>query len=240
MSKRDEGAALGFYEEAGYLPAAVRNYLCLLGWSPGENQEILPVADLIQRFDLPNINRSNARFDGDKLFWMNGEYWRTLTDAEFQKFADEFLRRTRPKVAQMDPALLKRLLPLIREKVRTGREMAEWLDPYLSEEYEYSEEAKKKQLGAPEAGKWLEALSSSLGALGAGWDDSTIEGACKKVAEEAGAKPAKVIHLARAAVSGRTVGPSLFGLLTALGKERVLQRLERTRRQLAEGTLVAG
>jgi glutamyl-tRNA synthetase len=134
--------------------------------------------------------------------------------------------------------LLKRLLPLIREKVRTGREMAEWLDPYLGEEYDYSEEAKKKQLGAPEAGKWLEALSTAIGSPNVRWDDAFLEGVCKKVAEEAGAKPAKVIHLARAAVSGRTVGPSLFGLLTALGKERVLQRLDRTRRLLTEGGLV--
>ncbi len=237
MSKRDEGAALGFYEEAGYLPAAVRNYLCLLGWSPGENQEILPITDLIQRFDLPNINRSNARFDGDKLFWMNGEYWRSLSDDDFTNFAGEYLARTRPGIAQMDPALLKRLLPLIREKVRTGRELAEWLDPYLGDTFEYSDEARKKQLSTPEAGQWLSALVASLRSLSGSWDDTSVEGACKKVAEEAGAKPAKVIHLARAAVSGRTVGPSLFGLMSALGRDRVLARLERTKQELAAGRL---
>lgn len=237
MSKRDEGAALGFYEEAGYLPAAVRNYLCLLGWSPGENQEILPITDLIQRFDLPNINRSNARFDGDKLFWMNGEYWRSLSDEDFTNFAGEYLTRTRPGITQMDPALLKRLLPLIREKVRTGRELAEWLDPYLGDTFEYSDEARKKQLSTPEAGQWLSALVASLRSVSGSWDDTSVEGACKKVAEEAGAKPAKVIHLARAAVSGRTVGPSLFGLMSALGRDRVLARLERTKQELAAGRL---
>lgn len=237
MSKRDEGAALGFYEEAGYLPAAVRNYLCLLGWSPGENQEILPITDLIQRFDLPNINRSNARFDGDKLFWMNGEYWRSLSDEDFKNFAGEYLTRTRPGITQMDPALLKRLLPLIREKVRTGRELAEWLDPYLGDTFEYSDEARKKQLSTPEAGQWLSALVASLRSLSGSWDDTSVEGACKKVAEEAGAKPAKVIHLARAAVSGRTVGPSLFGLMSALGRDRVLARLEHTKQELAAGRL---
>jgi glutamyl-tRNA synthetase len=239
MSKRDEGAALGFYEEAGYLPAAVRNYLCLLGWSPGENQEILPIADLIQRFDLPKVNRSNARFDGDKLFWMNGEYWRSLSDKDFQGFAGEYLGRTRPSMAQMDPALLQRLLPLIREKVRTGREMADWLDPYLSNEFSYSDDAKKKQLNAPEAVKWLPSLISAFGSLAGDWNDAAVEGACKKVAEEAGAKPAKVIHLVRAAVSGRTVGPSLFGLLTALGREATLARLLRTQKELAAGRLAA-
>jgi glutamyl-tRNA synthetase len=239
MSKRDEGAALGFYEEAGYLPAAVRNYLCLLGWSPGENQEILPIADLIQRFDLPKINRSNARFDGDKLFWMNGEYWRSLSDGDFQGFAAEYLGRTRPSVSQMDPALRQRLLPLIREKVRTGREMADWLDPYLSSEFDYSDEAKKKQFSAPEAAKWLPSLISAFSSLAGDWNDAAVEGACKKVAEDAGAKPAKVIHLVRAAVSGRTVGPSLFGLLTALGREVTLARLERTQKELAAGRLAA-
>jgi glutamyl-tRNA synthetase len=239
MSKRDEGAALGFYEEAGYLPAAVRNYLCLLGWSPGENQEILPIADLIQRFDLPKINRSNARFDGDKLFWMNGEYWRSLSDGDFQGFAAEYLGRTRPSVSQMDPALLQRLLPLIREKVRTGREMADWLDPYLGSEFEYSDEAKRKQFSAPEAAKWLPCLILAFSSLAGDWNDAAVEGACKKVAEDAGAKPAKVIHLVRAAVSGRTVGPSLFGLLTALGREVTLARLERTQKELAAGRLAA-
>jgi glutamyl-tRNA synthetase len=239
MSKRDEGAALGFYEEAGYLPAAVRNYLCLLGWSPGENQEILPIADLIQRFDLPKINRSNARFDGDKLFWMNGEYWRSLSDGDFQGFAAEYLGRTRPSVSQMDPDLRQRLLPLIREKVRTGREMADWFDPYLSSEFDYSDEAKRKQFSAPEAAKWLPSLISAFSSLAGDWNDAAVEGACKKVAEDAGAKPAKVIHLVRAAVSGRTVGPSLFGLLTALGREVTLARLERTQKELAAGRLAA-
>ena len=94
-------------------------------------------------------------------------------------------------------------------------------------------------MAAPEVGKWLSALTAAFGAISGNWDDASIEGACKKVAEEAGAKPAKVIHLARAAVSGRTVGPSLFGLLTALGKDRVLARIGRTQKQLAEGKMVA-
>jgi glutamyl-tRNA synthetase len=142
-------------------------------------------------------------------------------------------------MAQMDPTLLQRLLPLIREKVRTGREMADWLDPYLSNEFSYSDDAKKKQLNAPEAVKWLPSLISAFGTLAGDWNDAAVEGACKKVAEEAGAKPAKVIHLVRAAVSGRTVGPSLFGLLTALGREVTLARLERTQKELAAGRLAA-
>lgn len=238
MSKRDEGAALGFYEEAGYLPAAVRNYLCLLGWSPGANEEILPIEELIKRFELSKINRSNARFDGDKLFWMNGEYWRSLSDADFGQFTQEFLQRTRPSASQLDAKMRDGLLKIMREKVRTGRELADWMDPYLTEEYEYSEESRKKQFSNPDAAKLLGMLEIGFSGLTAGMDEASAEAVCKKVAEDAALpKPAKVIHLLRAAVSGRTVGPSLFALLVVLGLDRVKARLARTKKLLEAGQL---
>ena len=83
MSKRDEGASVSGYIEAGYLPAAVRNYLCLLGWSPKENREKLPIAEVIERFELGQINRKNAAFDLEKRTWLNAEYMRELPVAEF-------------------------------------------------------------------------------------------------------------------------------------------------------------
>jgi len=238
MSKRDEGAALGFYEEAGYLPAAVRNYLCLLGWSPGANEEILPIEELIKRFELSKINRSNARFDGDKLFWMNGEYWRSLSDGDFGKFTQGFLQRTRPAASQMDAKMRDGLLKIMREKVRTGRELADWMDPYLTEEYEYSEESRKKQFSNPDAPKLLGMLEAGFASLTGGMNEVNAEAVCKKIAEEAALpKPAKVIHLLRAAVSGRTVGPSLFALLVVLGVDRVKARLARTKNLLEAGQL---
>jgi len=238
MSKRDEGAALGFYEEAGYLPAAVCNYLCLLGWSPGANEEILPIEELIKRFELSKINRSNARFDGDKLFWMNGEYWRSLSDGDFGKFTQGFLQRTRPAASQMDAKMRDGLLKIMREKVRTGRELADWMDPYLTEEYEYSEESRKKQFSNPDAPKLLGMLEAGFASLTGGMDEVNAEAVCKKIAEEAALpKPAKVIHLLRAAVSGRTVGPSLFALLVVLGVDRVKARLARTKNLLEAGQL---
>ncbi|NCY20656.1 glutamate--tRNA ligase [bacterium] len=238
MSKRDEGAALGFYEEAGYLPAAVRNYLCLLGWSPGANEEILPIEELIKRFELTKINRSNARFDGDKLFWMNGEYWRSLSDGDFGKFTQAFLQNARPAASQMDAKMREGLLKIMREKVRTGRELADWMDPYLTEEYEYSEDCRKKQFSSPETLKLLGMLEAGFTSLGAGMDEANAETVCKKIAEEAALpKPAKVIHLLRAAVTGRTVGPSLFALLVVLGLNRVKARLARTKKLLEAGQL---
>jgi glutamyl-tRNA synthetase len=238
MSKRDEGAALGFYEDAGYLPQAVRNYLCLLGWSPGAKEEILPIDEIVRRFELKDLNRSNARFDGLKLFWMNGEYWRSMKDEDFSKFSSDTLAKYRPAAANLPQALRDGLLKIIREKVRTGKELVEWFDPYLTEEYEYSEESRKKQFSNSEAPQLLAALEKGFSEVSDAMDEASAEAVCKQVAESAGLpKPAKVIHLLRAAVSGRTVGPSLFALLVVLGKDRVKSRLVRTRQLLEAGKL---
>ena len=237
MSKRDDGAALEFYEKAGYLPAGVRNYLCLLGWSPGENEEIVPLDQLIQRFELKNLNRSNARFDAVKLFWVNGEYWRALPDAEFEKFTSEYLAHVCPQSSFMEPALRDGLRKIMREKVRTGQELADWFEPYLTEDFIYSDDARKKQFSNPDAIKLLSALLAGFTEISTSLDDAKAEAVCQKVALEASLKPAKVIHLVRASVSGRTVGPSLFALLTVLGLDRVKVRLGRTLALLKEGQL---
>ena len=237
MSKRDDGAALEFYEKAGYLPAGVRNYLCLLGWSPGENQEIVPLPELIRRFELKDLNRSNARFDAVKLFWVNGEYWRALADADFEKFTTEYLASACPESSSMDIGLKDGLRKIMREKVRTGQELADWFQPYLTEDYVYTEEARKKQFSNPDALKLLSALFAGFAGLSQPFDEAKAEVVCQKVAEEASLKPAKVIHLIRAAVSGRTVGPSLFALLVVLGLARVQSRLTRTITLLSAGQL---
>src|SRR3979411_578296 len=87
MSKRDEGARVEYYIRRGYLPAAVRNYLCLLGWSPKDNREKMDINEIIRIFDLKNVGRSSATFDPDKLHWLNGEYARELNDSEFYDLA---------------------------------------------------------------------------------------------------------------------------------------------------------
>src|ERR1700678_3238660 len=94
MSKRDKGASLMSYVEEGYAPEAVINYLCLLGWSPKENREKVPVKEVVELFDLPQILRHNARFDLSKLNWLNGEYIRDMTDDRFHELAVHALARS--------------------------------------------------------------------------------------------------------------------------------------------------
>src|ERR1051326_5543743 len=87
MSKRNEGARVEYYIWRGYLPAAVRNYLCLLGWSPKDNREKLDIDEIVRIFALKNIGRSSATFDPDKLHWLNGEYARELDPEKFYELA---------------------------------------------------------------------------------------------------------------------------------------------------------
>src|SRR5438034_7825788 len=93
MSKRETGASLAHYIEHGYAPEAVLNYLCLLGWSPKDNREVVPIQEVVQMFDLPQVLRHNARFDLDKLHWLNGEYIRLMSNERFYELAIPPLKR---------------------------------------------------------------------------------------------------------------------------------------------------
>jgi glutamyl-tRNA synthetase len=103
MSKRDQGASLNAYVENGYLPEAVRNYLCLLGWSPKDNREKLSIDEVLELFDLNKIHRKNASFDLEKCTWLNGEYLRELSDDRFQKVARGALTRAGIDLSKFSP-----------------------------------------------------------------------------------------------------------------------------------------
>ena len=105
MSKRDQGASLNTYIESGYLPEAVRNYICLLGWSPKDNREKIEIDEVIRLFDLGKIHRKNASFDLEKCTWLNGEYLRGLSDDRFQSFARQSLERAGVELSSFSPEL---------------------------------------------------------------------------------------------------------------------------------------
>jgi len=231
MSKRDAGASIAEYEEQGYLPAAVRNYLCLLGWSPKDNREVLPIEEVVAKFDLPQVNRSNAHFDIDKLFWINGEYMRASTIEEIEPLALSILKKSGVMTGNEDPAYFRAALAIVKEKIKLGRELPEWMSYFFREDFEFDPAAVKKVFtpeGLANIGKLLERLagldSSSFTAAG-------LETEFKSLAATTGQKVGALIHPARLAVSGRSVGPSLYHLLEVLGKDRVLARLERAEKQ---------
>jgi glutamyl-tRNA synthetase len=231
MSKRDVGASIADYEREGYLPEAVRNYLCLLGWSPKDNREVISIEDVIAKFDLPDIGRANARFDRDKLFWINGEYMRAATLESLVPLAHKILNEHGIKTDGVDPAYFLAALAIVKEKIKLGRELPEWMGYFFTEDFSFDEAAAKKVF-TPDGLGHLNELRDKLEALDAGkFTAAELEATFKALAAVSGQKVGAYIHPSRLATSGRPVGPSLYHLLEVLGKERVMNRIARAQKQ---------
>ena len=224
MSKRDTGASLTTYMDEGYAPEAVVNYLYLLGWSPKENREVMALGDVIKMFDLPQILRHNARFDINKLHWLNGEYIKLMSQERFNEFATRALERDGIKVAGAEASYIDAAFSTVKEKVKQFTEVKIFSDFYFLPQVEV-EEASRKDLTA-ENRRIMEAVRDAL----KGHEDYSVDALnalVKRVAAELGVKIGLVVHPLRLACTGRTVGPSLYHLMEVLGRERVQARVER-------------
>jgi glutamyl-tRNA synthetase len=231
MAKRDAGSSVLGYEEQGYIPEAVRNYLCLLGWSPRDNREVFPIEEVIEKFDLPQIGRANARFDIDKLFWINGEYMRAITLEALEPMARTILKNHGIATEGIDPGYFRAALAIVKEKIKLGRELPEWMGYFFTEDFPFDEAAAKKVF-TPEGLANLSQLRERIAALDAGnFTAAALEAEFKTLAAANGQKVGALIHPTRLATSGRPVGPSLYHLLEVLGKDRVLSRIERAQKQ---------
>ena len=218
------------YIAQGYAPEAVRNYLCLLGWSPKDNREILPIEEIVSLFELKNINRRSAGFDLDKCFWMNGQY---LIQMPLERFADlsiPFIDKAGISYGTRE-ALLP-ALALVKEKVKHLTDVPSWIEFFFNDDYTYDEASADKALKADGALERLHVLADRLARVEP-WSADNIESAFKDLAATLGVKNAALVHPARVAATGRSVGPSLYHLLELLGRDRVLQRFARTREKFA-------
>src|SRR5215472_11717037 len=180
MSKRDTGASLTTYMEEGYAPEALVNYLCLLGWSPKNNREKMPILDVIELFDLPHILRHNARFDLTKLNWLNGEYVREIADDRFYELSLQALGRAGLDTGKWPVSYLKAALDTCKGKFKLFGELPAYAGFYLRE-----------ALAALEPFE-AEAIGITL----------------KAVAQELGIKTGALVHPTRLACCGSTAGPS--------------------------------
>ena len=224
MSKRDEGARVATYMEQGYAPEAVRNYLCLLGWSPKDNREKIDVDEVVKLFELAKINRRNAAFDLDKCFWLNGQYIAQMPIDRFVELTRQFLEKA--GIDAPDKDYLRAALAIVKEKVKLLSDVPEWTRYFFTEQYEFDPAAVEKVFGKPEATERLLALHDEFAKI-ENWNLETLESTLKNLAQKLGCKTGDLVHPARVAVSGRSVGPSLYHMLEVMGKERVLARFDR-------------
>jgi glutamyl-tRNA synthetase len=230
MSKRDAGSSITSYIEQGYAPEAVRNYLCLLGWSPKDNREKIDIEEVIQLFDLAKINRRNAAFDLDKCFWLNGQYIAQMPLARFRELSEPFIRHANIETSD-EPYLLK-VLEIVKEKIKLFKDVPGWIAYFFNEEFEYEPDAVEKSIRKPGALERLDQLRQKYLILD-DWSAPGLEAALKEVATSIGCKTGELVHPARVAVSGRSVGPSLYHMLEVMGKDRALRRFARTLAEFA-------
>jgi len=225
MSKRDKGASLMTYVEEGYLPEALVNYLCLLGWSPKNNREKMALAEVVEAFDVPQILRHNARFDLTKLIWLNGEYVRELGDERLYELSAEALSRAGLDVKKYPADYVKAALETCKGKFKLLGELPAYAGFYFKEEIEYDPAAAQEDFTAENKPR-LAKLRDALAKLEP-FDADQIGSTLKAVARELGVKAGVLVHPTRLACCGNPAGPSLYHLLAILGKERALQRIDR-------------
>jgi len=227
MSKRDQGALIEEYQKRGFLPEALVNFLCLLGWSPKDDREKLPLAEIIRLFDLPGVNQSNARFDEKKLAHMNMVYLHELAPERCFTLARDFLNaRNYFPAGAPDEAYLREIIALCQPKVRAIEDLPGFIGYFFSEDFPVDPKAREKIFakGDPKArlGELMAALPSADLT-----SDSALEVLVQALAAKNSVGTGDYIHPARLAVSGTAVGPSFYGLLRVLGRDRVTTRIQR-------------
>ena len=226
MSKRDQGALIEEYQKKHFLPEAVRNYLCLLGWSPKDDREILSIEEITRLFDLPAINQNNARFDEKKMAFINTHYVRALQPGNLAWLGRPILAEAGVVTDDTPEDYIQDVLSLCQEKIRALDELPHFSAYFFKEDYAIETGVFEKlcKNGDPRA-----RLAELFDALGphADFSEASLEKLVQDLAVKHGVKTADYIHSARLALSGMSVGPSFYGMLRVLGKERVLARLDK-------------
>ena len=224
MSKRHGATSIFEYKNMGFLPEALVNYLSLMGWSPGNDVEILPVEEAIKLFDVKDVNKTGAIFDMDKLSWINGQYIKSMNTDELARRSEEYLKGKNVIDDKFDRDRWRGIAAAYKERTRTLEDFVGVYKVFFSDEAEYDEKAVEKYLKKPNSRDIINRCRSAIEA-GSKFDKISIEESYRKLADELKVKAAELIHPTRVAISGKTVGAGLFDMMELLGREKVLKRL---------------
>ena len=227
LSKRHGAVSVREYREMGYLPEAMVNFLALLGWSLDDKTEVMSTGELTQAFTLERVSKSGAMFDTKKLEWMNGHYIRGMEPADLAGALLDYWRAFPGE--GIDPLpdrdLVERIVPLVRERLKTLRDAAPLIGFFFQDGVEY-DPAELVQRKMDEAGT-KQALSGAHDALAAldSFDEDSIEAALRELAGELDLKVGQLLGSIRVATTGLKVAPPLFGTLEILGRQRSLDAI---------------
>jgi len=240
LSKRKHGevVSLTTYRDRGFVPAAFRNFLALLGWSPPEGKEVLSKEELVEYFSLEGIGRANAvfnfqendprRWTDDKALWMNAEYIRTMPLDELLPMVKAELRANklwREEYDDDDSEWFRKTVDLIRQRFFTLKDFSSQGRAYFSDDFDFEEAAVNKNLRKePRLRELLSGLADKLEVVEP-FNVETSDAALREFADEAGVKAGLLINGARTMLTGQAVGPSMFEIFDVLGRDASVQRL---------------
>lgn len=230
LGKRHGSVKFTDFIEQGFVREAIINFVTLLGWTPGSDEELFSVDELIEKFSLEGIVNHPVVFDREKMTWMNGVYIRAM---EIEKLADlclPYLQRA--GLVPEDPTpecreYVRKVVILAQDRLKLLSEIVELTDFFFIEEPPYDEKGVNKWLRKDYAPEFLAKLVPALGML-SDFSVEALDECVRKVGEGIGQSGGAIIHPIRMAVTGRMVGPGLFETMSVLGKDRVVFRMKRT------------
>lgn len=229
LSKRHGAVAVEEFRQAGYLPEAILNYIALLGWSPGDDREIMSISEMIDAFSLERISRTPAIYDVEKMTWMNGQHLRAadldrIFAMALPKFQEASYVAAEPTPEELDYA--RAVVDSVRSRVRTVDEIVDAATYFFKDVDEYDPAGVKKRFAKPGVAGLLRKAAQVLAEVEP-FDEQTTEAAYRQLCEELGIGTGALFHPTRLALSGRTMGPSLFEIIALLGRDRCVERLNR-------------
>ena len=232
MSKRKSQTAVADYRTQGFIPEAFVNYLALLGWSTGTEEEILSMAELIERFDLSTVNRAGAIFDRERLEWLNGQWIRRLPPEDLIDRLRPYMERelAAGRIEWMpSEGDMRALLPVVQERLPTLAAVGDLIGFIFVKDVDPDPAVMiPKRWDAATAVTGLRAARHTIAEVGpVTWEADEIEPPLRRLVEERGWKAGDLFMAIRVAVTGRTATPPLFDTMVALGHERTLARLDR-------------
>ncbi len=224
LSKRQGDVAVEDYKEKGYLKEALVNFVALLGWNPGDEREIFSIAELEKEFSLEKVNKSGAVFNVEKLNWLNFQHLRKKPDAMVLAMLKEHLMKVSIEVSRFNDQYLLSVIAAMRERVTFVKDFTEKSPYFFAAPKSYDPGVVQKRW-KPESAVYLKALAAEFSGL----SDPTkndYEAALHRTAESLGVGNGDIIHPLRLSVSGMGEGPGLFDILSIIGKEETVRRIE--------------
>ncbi|MFH1640859.1 MAG: glutamate--tRNA ligase family protein, partial [Candidatus Omnitrophota bacterium] len=226
MSKRKGATAISEYRLMGYLPGALVNFLMLLGWSPGDNREVIHIKEAVKLFDIKDVNKTAAVMDLDKLDWINNQY---LKEEDPEVLADRMIPILIEKKYidkdKFDKGYLLSLIKLFQGRLTVLNDFSDWADFFFLKDFPIDPEAQKKHLSR-DLSREFKLFIDRLDKLDE-FDIIGIEAAFRELVKELDMESKALIHPIRVALTGKTVGPGLFEVIYYLGKERTKERLSK-------------